>query len=76
MVLFPASLGELEIITTDYSSELPNFHILSKDTAFLELIWNYMLCDFRRCIGKFSVWVSLGEAVILQSPPWLQLQCS
>lgn len=61
MVLFPASLREVEIITTDYSNELPNFHTLSRDAAFLELTWNYMLCDFRGCIGKLSVWISLGK---------------
>lgn len=61
MVSFPASLREVEIITTDYSNELPNFHTLSRDAAFLELTWNYMLCDFRGCIGKLSVWISLGE---------------
>lgn len=60
-VCFPTSLGELEVITTDYSNELPNFHILSKDAAFLELVWNCTLCDFRICIGKFSAWISLQE---------------
>lgn len=59
--MIPGITGELEIITTDYSNELPNFHILSKDAAFLELMWNYMLCDFRICIGKFSVWISRWE---------------
>lgn len=24
-------------------------------------MWNYMLCDFRMCIGKSSVWISLQE---------------
>jgi hypothetical protein len=61
VVCFPTSLGELEIITTDYSDELPNFHLLSRDAAFLELLWNCMFCDFRICIGKFSVWRSLQE---------------
>lgn len=59
--LIPGTTRGLEIITADYSNELPNFHILSKDAAFLELMWNYMLCDFRICIGKFSVWISRQE---------------